>query len=70
METNSVVTDVMEQLDAVKDIIHHYTCVSCQIATAQTPVIIVSDIPGGTRITVVGVCNTCKEMDEGKTYTN
>lgn len=59
-----------EQLDAVEDVIHLHRCISCQIATAQTPIIIVQDTPEGTRVVVVGICDTCKEMDDDKTYTN
>jgi len=52
--------DIMEQIDAAKDIIHYYTCVSCEVATAQTPVILVADLPeGGSRVTIVGICDAC-----------
>lgn len=51
---------VMEQLDAAHDIIHHYKCFYCQIATAQHPVILVAPDPiDGSRIIVIGVCDTC-----------
>ena len=53
-----------EQMDAVKDIIHLHRCVSCQIATAQTPVIIVEDTPQGAHVVVVGVCDTCNTGGE------
>ena len=54
-----------EQLDAVEDVIHLHRCFSCQIATAQTPVILMQDIPQGTRVVVVGICDTCKDAEEG-----
>jgi hypothetical protein len=51
---------IMEQLDAVQDIIHLHKCFYCQIATAQEAVVIIQDIPPeGCRIVVVGVCDTC-----------
>ncbi len=56
---------LLEQVDAAKDIIHLHRCVSCQIATAQTPMILVTDLEDGCRITIVGICNTCN-TEEGK----
>ena len=51
---------LMEQMDAVEHVIHQYRCFSCQIATAQTPVMIIREEEDGCRVTVVGICDTCK----------
>lgn len=55
---------LMEQLDAVQDVIHLHRCFYCQIATAQTPIIVIQDLPeDGCRVVVVGVCDVCGEGD-------
>ncbi len=51
---------LMEQMAAVEHVIHQYRCFSCQIATAQTPVMIIREEEDGCRVTVVGICDTCK----------
>ena len=55
---------LMEQIDAAKDIVHLHRCVSCQMATAQTPVVIMEDVDGGLHVVIVGICDTCAETDE------
>ena len=57
---------LMEQMAAVEHVIHQYRCFSCQIATAQEAIIIIQPLEGndlesgGCRVTVVGICDTCK----------
>ena len=52
-----------EQLDAAKDVAHHYDCFVCQEFAGFTPVVIAQDYEGGVRATIVVVCKTCaKEL--------
>ena len=51
-----------EQMDAAAEMIHHYKCVHCRMATAQQLLVIITDVEGGSRVTMVGVCDTCKEI--------
>jgi hypothetical protein len=59
-----IMDGLMEQIDAARDVVHLHRCVLCQIATAQEIVVLVSDEPGGARVMIVGVCNTCKEDED------
>ena len=55
---------LLEQLEAAKDVVHSYTCVSCEIATAQDIVMVVEDTPQGAHVVVVGICDTCSGQRE------
>jgi len=64
---------LMEQMDAAEEMIHTYRCFHCQIATAQEMIMILQPLDGGDlesggcRVTVVGICDTCKgEENESK----
>ena len=55
---------LMEQIAAAKDIIHLYKCFHCQMATAVTPVIVIQNVPPqGSRVRIVGVCDTRRKED-------
>lgn len=55
---------LIEQISAAKEVIHSYKCYSCQIASAQTLVLLVdNDAEDGCSVTMVGICGTCKEAE-------
>jgi len=56
---------LIEQIEAAKTVIHSYRCIHCQIATAQTPVILVENMPQGAHVIIVGICHTCAPAYEG-----
>jgi len=55
--------DFLEQLDAVKDIAHHYTCFRCEEFDGYVPVIMTIEQSDGLRVIVLVACVSCaKEM--------
>ena len=53
----------LEQLEAAEEMVHTYKCFYCQMATAQEIIVIISEEGGGTRVKMVGICDTCGKED-------
>jgi hypothetical protein len=51
--------DFMEQLDAARAIIHHYTCFKCGQFEGYEPVVVGVEDEEGLRVIVLAACITC-----------
>lgn len=61
-----LVREVLEQYDAAVGTIGRHRCFHCGLASAVHPVMIIEDTPGGCRVVVLGVCDTCAHDVGGK----
>ncbi len=61
--TDLQIADLMEQFEAAKHVITSYRCCSCNIASAQIPIIVAEDTEEGCRVRILGICHTCAESE-------
>lgn len=53
----------MEQLEAAKDVAHHYICFNCQKFAGHTPVVVIAEENNQARAVILVACISCaKEL--------